>query len=93
MVRRYGIANIDPALIAKAGQAAGLAGSVSAGFGFGAWGVEPTTFLEIAGADAARADAFVLGLLASHGEQAAYRTTDGTAPTLLWANGTVEVLT
>lgn len=91
MVRRYAIANVDPAVIAKAGQAAGISGSVSSGFGFGVWGVEPTTFLEVAGNPDA-ADAFVMTLLAKHGEQCAYRTTDGAAPALLYPDGRTEAL-
>jgi hypothetical protein len=92
MVLRYAVANVEPGAVAKAGQVAGLAGSVSAGFGFGAWGVEPTTFLEVATADAEAVDQFVICLLREHGEQAAYRTVDGAKPCLLWNDGKREAL-
>jgi len=93
MVVRYAVANVAPETVAARGQAAGLAGSVSQGFGFGTWGMEPTTFLEFGGVPLETADAFVRALLREHSEVCAYRTVNGAAPSLVYAEeGHVEEL-
>jgi len=90
MVVKYAIANVTPADIALMGQEHGLSGSVSNGFRFGKWDVEPTSFLELAVNDPAEADKFVCGLLFKGQEEAAYRTIDGLDAKLLHVTGLLE---
>ena len=104
MIIRYGIANVTMEQVAKAGQDAGLSGSVSSGFGFGSWGIEPTTFVEFGNSvDFARnpnvakyvskvaTDSFIVGLLQKFGEQSAYRVLDNVA-SLLKSTGEICIL-
>lgn len=88
MIIRYGIANVTPEEVARAGQEYWLSGSVTSGYGFGKWGVEPTTFLEFSTGDSYATDTFVMNLLKSHGENSAYRVLDNVA-TLLHSTGEI----
>lgn len=46
MANMVAIANVKPCDVAATLQSAGYCGSVWGGLGFGAWGIEPSTFVE-----------------------------------------------
>ena len=104
MIIRYGIANVTPEQVAKAGQDSGLSGSVSSGLGFGSWGIEPTTFVEFGSVmelatsfddsiyvSRVVTDSFIVGLLKQYNEQSAYRVLDNVA-SLIDRNGVITLL-
>ena len=84
-VVKYAIAGYTPKQVAEVLSTFKHSGSVWAGLGFGEWGIEPTTFLEVATDDVATMDARVIGLLLAHDQEAAYRTVDGKDASLLYA--------
>lgn len=86
-VYRLGIANIPAETIIDAFTRAELAGSVWSGFGFGAWGIEPTTFVEVATENGAKVREVAESLMREHGESAVYVTINGAAPMLWWNDG------
>ena len=51
MRARVYVANALPVDLARIGQEQGLSGSTFAALGFGEWGVEPTTIIELEGVD------------------------------------------
>ena len=102
MIIRYGIANVTPEQVAKAGQDSELSGSVTSGIGFGSWGIEPTTFVEFGNSynessNEARDvyvrpfDKFIIFFLNQYGEQSAYRVLDNVA-SLIHRNGHITLL-
>lgn len=89
-VHRIAVANVSKLDLARAGQDAGLAGTVQDGaLGFGAWGIEPTCVVETSEPwDQVRP--WLINLLRQHGEDAAYVTHDGANPELIYATGQRE---
>lgn len=84
MIVKYAIANVDARELAQLAQDNGLDGSIYSGYGFGAWGVEPTVFLEIATNLPALADSFVQSVLVKYHENCALRIVDGHSAGLLY---------
>lgn len=84
---RATVANITPQRLARAGQAAGLSGTVEASRGFGAWGVEAGATVELSGVTRAKVKAWLQALLKARKEEAAYLTINGANARLLYATG------
>lgn len=92
MIIKYAIANVKIGDIALMAQDSGLDGSVYQGYGFGAWGVEPTAFIEMAVEDSAHVDHFIRAVLFRFSEKCAYRTVDGKDAGLLYVDGRLEAI-
>lgn len=95
MIVRATIANIGTRDLAELGQAAGLNGTVFESTGFGSWGIEPGATVEFAVNDERAAHevrAFVVAVLKTRGESAAYMTYDGRRAELLYASWRREAL-
>jgi hypothetical protein len=89
MIIKYAIANVKIGDIATMAQDRGLDGSIWSGFGFGAWGVEPTVFIEFATSDIAKHDEFVQKVLFKHRENCAFRIIDGKDGALVYQSSVV----
>lgn len=93
MIIKYAIANVVPITLAHMAQDSGLDGSVYGGFGFGAWGIEPTVFIEFAttnGLD--KYDEFVQKVLWKHRERCAFRIIDGKDAALVYQSSVMELV-
>ena len=90
MIVKYAIANVNISALAHMAQDSGLDGSVYQGYGFGAWGVEPTVFMEFATSDIAKHDEFVRQVLAMYKETCALRIIDGKDAGLVYMSSIVE---
>lgn len=93
-VLKYAIAGITPEVMAAEGQAAKLSGSVSEVIGFGKWGIETTTVVEITvpDLDSPKVDKFIRTILSRYRQEAAYRTVDGQNGAILHVTGELEEL-
>lgn len=93
MILRATLANVSLQSASKLAQEAGLQGTISSGFGFGLWGQEPVIIFEFATQDAGeirKIEDFMVTLLGTFHEQAAYITRDGAEAGLIWADGRRE---
>lgn len=91
MIIKYAIANVVAINLAHMAQDAKLDGSIYSGFGFGAWGIEPTTFVEFATTDNTdKYDEFVRKVLWKHRETAAFRIIDGKDAALVYQSSVVK---
>lgn len=75
----YALAGITAAEIAEVFQSLNVAGSAWQGFGFGSWGIEPTTFVLIATDDVRQVDNYMKGILKGKDQECAFRVLDGVA--------------
>lgn len=94
MILKYAIANLRPDQVAGPLQEAGFNGSITTGFGFGQWGMEPTVFVEMAlsTTDLPKVQLIVAQILFKHREECAYVTVNGLAPALLYSSGAIKAL-
>lgn len=92
MIHRISIANITPKRLAGHVQAEGLSATITESYGAGAWGVEKGCTLEIAGELLAKVRTFVMAMLTTLHEEAAYVVTNGACAELWNADGSTITL-
>lgn len=92
IVLRYSVAGPTPPQAATFVGAMGIPCTVTPCWGASSWGVEEGVVVEAAHPEPDIVDNVIRQLLLRFGQDAAYRTVDGGAPSLIWNDGRITVL-